>query len=231
MARVSLSDATKEAPSRAGLGPLSAAELVEYAEFKRLHAKRLSKVLETMNQFVRQAHDSNCCVICILVDDSRLGLPLRTSLLNHRFPFDCPAAAQDDAFPSFANPGPYHQGFKTPVNRAFTCLRRGGSLNEYCWKCLQPKDLDIPGVHGEGNQSTRCIYDDVAKPLLYSLCFLDVPRSIVMRKVDPNFFQAVSLGDYRSYANWLMQRTDGNILFNFQEVLYQIGLYRQMFQE
>ncbi len=106
---------------------------------------------------------------------------------------------------------------------------------EFCWKCFVP--TNSPWVEHQGSRlvgrvrvvSEHCRYNDIVKPLLYALFFLEIPRLRLLPRVDPDFETLVPEGDIPAYCRWLVSRTPGNALFNFEEVIWQFGLDMRFF--
>ncbi len=82
---------------------------------------------------------------------------------------------------------------------------------------------------GFGSCQSIVRYNDIVKPLLYALFFLEIPRLRLLPRVDPDFETLVPEGDIPAYCRWLVSRTPGNALFNFEEVIWQFGLDMRFF--
>ncbi len=207
------------------LNPLMNSEIQNHAlELKKL---RLGKVVQTLDSIVNNRAK---CVLCVVASNGTYGLPRLPTLGSHNLPVNCLLHHHNPSYPNCSEGSFYALHFKATV-------RRAKSTDDLCWKCLLPEHSDWmehkgqKKKDGEVVETEHCRYNDVVKPLMYSLFFLDVPREQLLPKVDPNFSSVVRAEDFGAYAAWLVQHTPGNLMDNFLEVVYHFGCDMRIFFE
>lgn len=192
-------------------------------ELKTKREKAFMSVLER----IRQAGKNKRCAICFALIDPLLRLPKVDfdSLGNHFVPSKCTLNALDARYSTIYEEARYKSDIQKPMT---TALRNAGLKDKgYCWMCFLPNDDEHHRTPSKGTNKC-CVYNDIVGRLVYCLLQIAPLRDTLFHKVDPKLNMQRMFTDAETFNTWLFKHTDGNYLYNFQELIYQFGLYRRI---
>ncbi len=207
------------------LNPLMNSEIQNHAlELKKL---RLGKVVQTLDSIVNNRAK---CVLCVVASNGTYGLPRLPTLGSHNLPVNCLLHHHNPSYPNCSKALFMRFTLKPPFGGRNPLTIFAGNVS-----CLSIQigwsTRDRKRKIGEVVETEHCRYNDVVKPLMYSLFFLDVPASSCFPRWTPTFLRWSGRRTSGAYAAWLVQHTPGNLMDNFLEVVYHFGCDMRIFFE
>lgn len=179
-------------------------------------ADRSAKLVRVLDGVLDDTVTHGRCAVCVVLDDPIGSFPESETRRAHYTPISCRITVNGNLLTDVNSP--FCNAFRPAFNRQ---KERGR-----CWKCYL---VEKTPFHSTPSGSSECRFDDVAKPLLYALFYLEHWRTTILPAIDPTF--STTVFDFMSYASWLRKRTPGNLLTNFEEVLYRFGVERSYIEE
>ncbi len=123
---------------------------------------KLVCVLAGMHEDVKK---QNRCAVCVVLDYTRDGFPVSETSRVHNAPISCRLKVNGKLLTD--SNSPFVNEFRPVLNRL--------KPEDHCWKCFLHLATPDHIVKGTGD----CKFDNIAKPILYALFYLEDWRNTV----------------------------------------------------
>lgn len=190
------------------------AEIASAKQTLQLKEKeRMSKIAEIMEDVYESTTTRNRCPVCIVLDHPAGSFP-ENERVPHTGAVSC--RLRLGGLLLCDNSSLYAKKYRDMIKKA--------KDPRACWICLILEGDAGQMKHPHMIDFNKCRYDDLMKPLVYCLFFVDSIREQIMANMDPNF--VVRVKTMEEYVEWLKGKEEGSSVRRLYELVYRFGVSR-----